>query len=286
MNKIKNIIYAFILLGTVGLSSCLKDDEIWGPDAPGYVASVIEISDMASVTSESNSTYPRWTFAFDPEDEVTLDVLVNYAGADVAPADITVDLVVDPSIIAVFNEENGANYEIIPSAWFDLPNNGQVTIKKGEKSAIIPVKVKLGLFDLSTDYGLPVRIKSASSGTISGNFGAGMYSVSPKSILEGTFENTYSGSLGSGTNTQSFSTVSPLQVSSTLIGVYSNTINVFLDPANPTNVMKVVVSGLGEASVIAGTMVQADNYYDEETETLYLDYTLGARRIIQTLKRK
>lgn len=278
--------YVFVLLGTIGLSSCLKDDEIWGPDAPGYVSSVIEISDMSSVTSESNSTYPRWTFAFDPEDEITLDVLVNYAGADVAPADITVDLVVDPSIITVFNAENDAEYNIIPSDWFNIPNNGQVTIKKGEKSAIIPVTVKLGLFDLSTDYGLPIRIKSASSGTISGNFGAGMYSVSPKSILEGTFENTYSGSLGSGTNTQSFSTVSPLIVSSNLIGVYSNSITLFLDPANPTKVIKVTVSGLGDASVAAGTMDPTKNYYDEETETLYLDYTLGARRIIQTLKKK
>lgn len=286
MNKIKNIMYVFVLLGTIGLSSCLKDDEIWGPDAPGYVSNVIELSDQSSVTSESNSTYPRWTFAFDPEDEVTLDVLVNYAGADVAPVDITVDLVVDPSIITAFNAENDAEYVIIPSSWFAIPNNGQVTIKKGEKSAIVPVTVKLGLFDLSTDYGLPIRIESTSSGTVSGNFGAGMYSVSPKSILEGTFENTYSGSLGSGTNTQSFSTVSPLQVSSNLIGIFSNSINVFLDPANPTNVMKVVVSSLGEASVIAGTMDQAKNYYDEETETLYLDYTLGARRIIQTLKKQ
>lgn len=288
MNKIKNIIYAFALLGIVGLSSCLKDDEIWGPDAPGYVSSVIELSDISSVTSESNSTYPRWTFAFDPEDEVTLDVLVNYAGADVAPADITVDLVVDPSIITVFNAENDAEYKIIPSAWFDIPNNGQVTIKKGEKSAIVPVKVKLGLFDLSTDYGLPIKIKSASSGTISGNFGSGMYAISPKSVLDGTFDNSYSSSVGPGNNTQTFTTISPLIVTGAFVGVYDgNPITVYLDPADPTKVIKVTVSGLGEASVAAGSMDPAKNYYDEETETLYLDYELTSGHwAVQTLKRK
>lgn len=271
----KKIIYVIALLLTVGFSSCLKDDAIVGPEAPGYIPNVIELYNIAPVTSpETGSTYPRWTLAFDPQDEVELDLVVSYSGAEAAPSDITVKIVVDPSIASTYNADNDSEYEVIPADWIEIANGGSAVIKQGEKRVTIPVKIKLGLFDLSTDYGLPIRIESATHGEISGNFGAGLYAVSPKSILDGTYTNTFQSSAGSGENEQTFSTVTPLVVTAPFIGIYSNVTTVTLDPENPTQVISVAVSGLGESSVAAGTLDPAKNYYDEATETLYLDYDL------------
>lgn len=256
----------------------MKDDALVGPDAPGYISNVIELYNIAPVTSpETGSTYPRWTLAFDPQDEVVLDLIVSYSGANTAPEDITVKLAYDPSILAVFNPENGTDYKPVPEAWFELPNDGVVVIKKGEKRATISVPVQLGNFDLSTEYGLPIRIESSTTGTISGNFGAGVYAVSPKSILDGTYENTFAASAGgTGVNEQTWTTVSPLIVTAPFVGIYSNLTTVYLDPANPTRVIRVTVSGLGEANVANGGVDPANNYYDEATETLYLDFELSS----------
>lgn len=275
---------------TVGFSSCLKDDAIVGPEAPGYIPNVIELYNIAAVTSpETGSTYPRWTLAFDPQEEVELDLVVSYSGAETAPNDITVKIVVDPSIAATYNTDNEADYEVIPAEWLEIANGGTAVIKQGEKRVTIPVKIKLGLFDLSTDYGLPIRIESATHGEISGNFGAGLYAVSPKSILDGTYANTFNSSAtGPGSNEQTFSTVTPLQVTSSFVGVYSNVTTVYLDPENPTQVIRVSVSGLGESSIAAGNLDPTKNYYDEATETLYLDYDLppSAHWAVQTLVKK
>lgn len=279
----KNILYILTVMATIMLSSCLKDDEMMGPDTPGYVSNVVEFADIGAVTSSASSTFPRWTLAYDPEDEVTINLKVSYSGAETAPEDIKVTVVKDPLILDTYNEDNGSGYIIIPPSWMEIPNNGELTIKQGEKTATLPITVQLGNFSLTEDYGLPLKIESASFGTISGNFGGGLFAVSPKSLLDGSFDNTYSGSLGAGSNTQTFSTVSPILVSSNLLGIYSNEIMIYQDADDPAQVIEIVVDGLGGASVAAGTLDPSKNYYDESTGTLHLDYTLGAYSIKQTL---
>src|SRR5690606_2484202 len=100
--------------------------------------------------------------------------------------------------------------------------------------------------------------------------------------------NTFNASVGAGTNTQTFSTVSPLVVTSGWLGLYSNVTTVYLDPENPNQVIRVTVTSLGGSSIQDGDLDPATNYYDPDTETLHLDYTLlpSTHWSEQTLKKK
>ncbi len=77
--------------------------------------------------------------------------------------------------------------------FFSIPAN-TVTIPRGQHQATWIVKINPRKFDFSKNYALPVKILSATAGTISGNFGTMVYAISIKNKYDGiyTVTGTYS----------------------------------------------------------------------------------------------
>lgn len=261
------------------LTSCLDEDPLFDPDKTNGVIEIVEQAPLVAV----GSIYPlnRLTFEAVPEDQI--EVIVQYSGAFDAPEDIDVTVEVSPSDIEAYNEDQGLledeEFVLLDASKYSFPGGGNsvtVTIPKGEKRASIMMTVKPDQFGFDANYALPLRISSASSGVVSGNFSHMIYAVIPNNEWAGDWTNTYTGSLGAGTNTIHMSTTGEFTTSSSLVGVYSNTTIIKIDPVN--NYASVVsVSGLGDATNDPG------NYWDPATKTIYVKYTIGARTMTQLL---
>lgn len=279
----KNILtkIGLFAVAMVTLTSCLDEDPLFDPDKTNGVIELVEQAPLEIV----GSIVPMNTLAFDvvPEDE--FEVIVQFSGAYNAPDDITVTVELAPEDIQKYNEDQGLSeedgdaYTLIESNMYSLPGGGNsvtVTIPKGGKRASFMVTVNPDQFGFEKRYSLPLKISQASSGTISGNFSRMMYSVIAKNQWDGRWTNTYTGSLGSGTNSVTLNTTGQFTTTSNLIGVYSNQTIIEVDPAN--NYARVIsVSGLGNATNYP------ENYWDPETETIYVKYTVGVRTMTQLL---
>src|SRR5690606_2785183 len=110
-------------------------------------------------------------------------------------------------------------FVLLDASKYSFPGAGYsetVTISKGEKRDSIMMTVKPDQFGFDANYALPLKISSASSGVVSGNFGHMIYAVIPNNQWAGDWTNTFSGPLGAGTNTVTLSTTGEFTTSSSL----------------------------------------------------------------------
>ncbi len=195
MKRIYNCIA--ILIIPMILTSCLKDDDIIGPDSPGAFKNVIEFKDIVAPSSSVGAPFPLFVpSTLDPEvSEVTINAAIKFAGVDVAPEDITVEIGVDNEIVTTYNSSQKSNYTALSSTSFEIPSS--VVIKKGEREAVVSIKLFTNNFDPLKENVLPLVIKSTSSSfPISGNYGKVIYSFPIKSIWEGTYTYTVTNDFG------------------------------------------------------------------------------------------
>lgn len=188
--KQSKIIFLFTALA-FSLAGCLKERDM-NIDPDKGARNVIEFENTGDNVAGASSTYPR--FATDLKsmqtgETVEFNVNISYSGADVAPQDITVNLEIDPAALDKFNKENGTDYVVPPTQIFSFPNTA--VIKKGDRMAQIKVAVtNNSSFDFNVSYALPLKIASASIGTISSNFGKAIYSFAARNIYDGVYEVT------------------------------------------------------------------------------------------------
>ncbi|QKZ11749.1 DUF1735 domain-containing protein [Spirosoma sp. KUDC1026] len=183
MKLVKNIIGLFVLATT--LSSCLKDTLSLDPATS---TNVIEFKNPSSFVSPYGSKYALYTRAFDLAAENEYPVTVSYSGANVAPEDITVTLGTNEAALTQYNTEQHTTYDLIPATLYSLP--ASVVIPKGQRTATVALKVKSNQFDFTKNYVLPIQIKTASTGEISGNFGTILLSVNAKNKYDGVYSTT------------------------------------------------------------------------------------------------
>lgn len=182
-------IYLFFLSAfLISQTSCLKERDM-NIDASKGTANVIEFENTGDNVAGSTSKYPRFTTdlgSVGSGETVKFNVNVSYSGAEVAPEDITVTLGVDPDLLAQYNSENGTSYVVPPSDIYSLPNS--VVIKKGQHQATVEVGItNNNSFDFNVNYGLPLKIVSTTTGTISNNFGKAVYSFSARNSYDGLY---------------------------------------------------------------------------------------------------
>ncbi|MBC8051556.1 MAG: DUF1735 domain-containing protein [Sphingobacteriaceae bacterium] len=209
MKKIHKIIPLALLY--LGLSSCLKDESYTADTS--VAKNMVELAGAPDVAATAAYIYGVTGQSFPVNPTGSFNIEVKYAGTEVvAPQDITVTLVVDPTMITKYNNKIIADKraeliaeghdpadaeEEVAGELFDLitPNlytlsSTTATIKKGENTAKVTVTVKPNQFDFAFRYGLPIRISTASLGTISSNFGSVIYSVGAKNEYDGEYEAT------------------------------------------------------------------------------------------------
>ena len=267
-----------VVLGSIGLTSCLKDDILLDPDK---TTNVIELVNTSVPISPITSEIIAFSNSFVASAESPLDIVVRYTGAHTAPEDITVNLTVDPSLITAYNTQNNRTYIALPSNLYTIPSLS-VTIPKGGKEVVVPVKLKTNEFDFSKAYAIPLKIESVSSGIISGNYGRALFAVGAKNQYDGEYTHTYVSTLGNGTNTVSMATIdaNSVRLVPGLLGVYSNAVTLTIDPA--TNRVTVAMTTLLPIAT------DPSSKYDPATKTFTLKWTSngGARTFEETFKRK
>ncbi|MCF0064995.1 DUF1735 domain-containing protein [Dyadobacter chenwenxiniae] len=173
---------AGLFLFGVAITSCLKDDMNLDPDTS---TNVVEFKNPSSFVSPSGSTYSLYTQAFDLAEENDYAVTVSYSGASVAPEDIRVTLGLDTAAITQYNTEQETHFDLITPDLYTMPT--EVTIPKGQRTATVNIKVRSSKFDFSKAYVLPISIVSASTGTVSGNFGTILLSLNAKNKYDGNY---------------------------------------------------------------------------------------------------
>lgn len=275
--------FIFLAAVAIGLSACLKEGVM--TTDPDLSPSVVEFANTGNNQAASTSKYPGFYIdlgTLTSGSSTTFNLNVNYSGAETAPQDITVNLALDPSLLATFNTENGTHYEAPPASIVNFPTS--VVIKKGERMANAKVTITNNAsYDFSKSYALPLTISSVSNGKISANFGKAVYAFGLRNTWDGHYSlKGYTLRAGdavktgnfvyppgmdlvtAGSNAVQFAT---LQVWTDLTGVgIGNPVFVI----NPDN--SVTISSSGGAINAPGY----NSRYDPATKTFYVSFTWGA----------
>lgn len=119
----------------------------------------------------------------------TFNINVHYAGVGKAPSDITVTLAIDAATLASYNANNGTNKVTPPATVYNFPTS--VIIKAGTSQTTVSATITVSPdFDFNKAYGIPIKIASVSSGTISANYGSVVYSFGVRNIYDGSYTQT------------------------------------------------------------------------------------------------
>lgn len=177
-----NLAYLVVALA---LTSCLKEDPALDPDESN---NVIEIYRQVPTptASPADAVYPLYIAGFNIQPAAEYKVEIAYAGAGTAPEDIQVVLELDEAAMEAYNDDQGSHYEILPDDMFTV-NSWTVTIPRGQRIGAMNVSFHTDQFDLSKAYAFPVKVKSASTGVISKNFGTVIFGIVAKNKWDGIY---------------------------------------------------------------------------------------------------
>jgi hypothetical protein len=280
--KNKNIIkWVFPVLCVVGLSSCLKNENL----QPDFSATtpVVELPVASPMGDGSvNSLSTSLTQSDTPS---TYSFFVNYAASSTKATDINVTLGVSPASIDSYNAAHADDDPIVimPASAYEMSTT--VTIPAGQRRVEVPVKVLSKSLDPNFTYGIPVTITDASGEVISKNFASLVIKVAVKNKydgkysykgyifregdpdLSGFFKGLTSDLETNGANGLNFP--NPVWSNGSAVGgIGGLTINI--DPA--TN--KVTMKSKEQAALVNNP--NYDNRYDPATKTFYLSFKWGA----------
>lgn len=185
-SKYLTVITLALLLGVV--SSCTKEDGIFKEDGSN---SIVELSDYPSRTSAIANLVLTKSFIATTSVEVPINL--NITGVDGAKEDVVVNWDFNDAQVAAVSPAAPANpYIIINQTAGLLVENPvkSITIPKGQKSAKIIIKMNLSAFDFARTYAMGIKLTSASNATVSGNYGNGVFIISPKNAYDGIYSVT------------------------------------------------------------------------------------------------
>jgi hypothetical protein len=181
MKKYYKIFNLAILVAATAFTSCTKQDSVFDSDDQG---GIIELADLPSRTSATS--YSIVTKSLDAAAEISLPITVNYTGVAGAPQDITVTMGISATVLSTYNTAAATSYLALPTTLYTV-NSPTIIIPKGTKTGTYILKVKTGSFDFTKSYALGISIVSATAGTISGNYGTGIFRIVAKNAYEASY---------------------------------------------------------------------------------------------------
>jgi hypothetical protein len=180
---------AAAFLGMAMLSSCLDDDK--QALDPSGAKNIIEFADLSVPTSPSGAIYPVYSTAFAVSPEASFEAILSYSGPNKNDKDIVLQLAVDPIALDDFNRQmeelHEGTYELLPEANYSIETM-TYTIPKGQTKVSVPITVYPDQFDLSRKFAIPLRIVSASSGTLSSNFSVAILATIAKNKYDAEYK--------------------------------------------------------------------------------------------------
>lgn len=186
INKITLLILSIVALGA-SITSCVKERNDVIPDLTKHTG-VVELLAGGATTSGNPARFKAFGFSVTDSSQ-NVAVYVNYAAAEFAPADITVNVTLDPASLTAYNTANGTSYAVLDPAAYSLTATS-VTIKKGERFAVLPVRINPEKIDLATPSAIPLKITDAGNTTVSANYNYLIYGIVGKNQYDGVYEVT------------------------------------------------------------------------------------------------
>lgn len=293
MQKIKIAKYLTIFIVLAGLStnltSCLKETS--KPPLYGYsTPSLVYFQDNGGADGSgtgyaTSATTPFPLYAFGGltmvNDTAGFNAIVIYGPNGPASQDISVNLVVDPTIVDSFNDVNGSSYVVPDASIYSFPSS--VVIKKGQTQAYAHVTIKLSSsFDFNASYALPLKIASVSYGSVSSNFGSELNTFGARNQYDGTYSfKGYTLRAGDGTKTGNFTGQTMVLQTYSANSVIFGSLQVWADltgvgigypilTVNSDN--SVTVTSSGGAANTPGY----NSHYNPSSKTFYVSFTWGA----------
>lgn len=189
--KYKSIVGIFLGL-SISITSCLKETTkppLYGWDTPN----VISFQDNGGVSGggagygSTTTPYPSYNFSFKlKNDTAGFDAIIIYGPKGPAPQDITINVAVDTAALNAFNAANGTPYVVPDNSTYSFPSS--VVLPKGQSQAYVHVTIKTSpAFDFSASYALPLKITSASTGTVSPNMGSEINIFGVENMYDGAY---------------------------------------------------------------------------------------------------
>ena len=266
MKKSINLIMFVFLL--TGMSSCLKEKTIIGPDSPGAIKAVVEFKNPAPISSSTLLSTPVYNFSVDrvASHEVTVDV--NYTGIGGAPNDIKVKVKLDDAVAAKAIQEQEITNTIATPDLYTL-SSLELTIPKGERTASFkityyPEKFTRVIYVL----GFTIESISGTDAPISGNFGKIATFLGTKNEWDGIYTYNAVTSLGNAVNEDApLVTAGDYRLLGNLVNYYSNKVWYTIDPV--TYAVTVSMETLLPIATLPGS------YYDPATKTFHANWTSG-----------
>jgi hypothetical protein len=181
MKKYYKIFSLAMLVAATAFSSCTKEDSVFDSDDQG---GIIELADLPSRTSAT--LYSLTTKSLDAVAEISVPITVNYTGVGGAPSDITVTLRINSAALTAYNTSASTSYLDLPTTLYTV-SSPTITIPKGSKTGSYILKIKTSSFDFTKSYALGITISSATAGTVSGNYGTGIFRIVAKNAYEASY---------------------------------------------------------------------------------------------------
>lgn len=287
-------------LALVGLltfaTSCLKNNEYY-VDFSKYDASI----ELPLAAKSSNGIAP---VALETQPGMEFRAVVNVASVNPLDEDVHVTIALDEEWLDQYNQQRESEtkqaqedylaedpdnsdededypedyepYEMLPDSIYSV-DKMELVVPAGERQAYGLITLAMDKIDATRRYVLPFTI--VDSDLPISNWNHLMMNIQAKNPYDGDYTNTFSGSLGAGTNKVTLNTVDGNTSETILIGVYGNEVLITVDPL--TNKVTVDVPSL------APVTTDPSSSYDPETGTfeLIFDMADGAYHIEQTLKR-
>ncbi len=184
----KNMKIKILAVGAsvIMFASCLKEATM--NTDPSQATNVIELNNSGDNIAPSGiAGYYEDLGVLAAGDTAKFNINVHYTGPGTAPADIVVTLATDANSLATYNTANGTTLETPPATVASFPTS--VTIKKGTSQTTVSAVVKLSAdFNFNKAYALPIKITAVSSGLISGNYAASVYSFGVRNKYDGVYK--------------------------------------------------------------------------------------------------
>jgi hypothetical protein len=167
-------------------SSCLKDK---GFENNEYGINLNDGSPAAVAFKKGNEA--KSSFGVDvATGSQELALLVNYTGATPSNVDITVNIVIDNSILTAYNAANGTNIQALPASSISVP--ATLVIPAGQRFTSLKVGiVNTAALNSNIEYGVGIRIVSASNGVkVASNLQQVLLTVNIKNRYDGIYNMT------------------------------------------------------------------------------------------------
>jgi len=186
MNRYKKLLSITAVIAITQVS-CLKDS-LNNTDPKGGTNNVVEFQNTSIPVSYS-AIWPQYDNGVTLNNDTgSFPIDFNYAGVvATTPQDINITIAITKDALDSFNADQGTHYVLPPTDCYTLPTAS--TIAHGGSWSQIWVKVNTGVadYDYNASYALPLRIVSASYGTVSSNFGTAIYSFIGNNAFAGTY---------------------------------------------------------------------------------------------------